>query len=69
MSIRLIAQDLYRLQREVENLERELESAAWDQRAAIEDRLREVRAERNRLRAALDGQKDSPKKFVHRSKI
>jgi hypothetical protein len=66
MSIRLIAQDLYRLQRKVEKLERELESAAWDQRAAIEDRLREVRAERNRLRAALDGQIDSPK---HRSKI
>jgi hypothetical protein len=62
MSIRLLAQDLYRLQREVEKLEHELESAPWDQRVTIEARLRNARAERNRLRAALDGQKDFPKK-------
>jgi hypothetical protein len=62
MSIRLLAQDLYRLQREVENLERQLKSAPADQHETIEAKLREVRAERNRLRAALDGQKDSPKK-------
>ena len=62
MSIRLLAKDLYRIQQDVENLERELESAPWDQRAPIEAKLREARAERNRLRAALDGQKDTPKR-------
>ena len=62
MSIRLLARDLYRLQREVEKLELELLATPWDQRAAMEARLRETRAERNRLRAALDGQKDSAKR-------
>ena len=62
MSIRLLAKDLYRIHRDVENLERELESAPWDQRAPIEAKLREAKAEHSRLRAALDGQIDSPKR-------
>ncbi len=60
MSIRLIAQDLYRLHREVARWERELAAAPADRRELIEERLRQARAERNRLRAILDGQKDSP---------
>lgn len=60
MSIRLLAKDLYRLRQEVERLERELASAAAGQQEKIEAKLREARAERNRLRAILDGQKDSP---------
>ncbi len=62
MSIRLLARDLYRLQREVESLERQLEAAPAARRESIEATLREVKAERNRLRAALDGQKDAPKR-------
>lgn len=59
MSIRLIAKDLYRLHREVARWERELAAAPSDRREAIEDRLRRARAERDRLRAILDGQKDA----------
>jgi hypothetical protein len=62
MSIRLLAKDLYRLRREVEKLENELASAAVGQHENIEAKLREARAERDRLRAILDGQKDSPGK-------
>lgn len=62
MSIRLIAKDLYRLSREVERLENELASAPAAQQEKLEAKLREARAERNRLRAILDGQKDSPAK-------
>jgi hypothetical protein len=62
MSIRLLARELYRLRREVESLERELASAAAGQEEKIEAKLRAARADRNRLRATLDGQKNSPDK-------
>lgn len=62
MSIRILAKELYRLQQAVEKLEKELASTAPGQREKIEARLREAGAERNRLRAILDGQKDSPGK-------
>jgi hypothetical protein len=62
MSIRLLAKDLYRLRQQVERLECELGSAVAGQRDKIEAKLREARAERNRLRAILDGQKDPPGK-------
>lgn len=60
MSIRMLAKELYRLQQAVEKLEKELASAAAGQQETIEAKLREARAEWNRLRAILDGQKDSP---------
>jgi hypothetical protein len=59
MSIRLLAQDLYRLRREVESLEKRLASAPGAGHDELQARLRGLRAERDRLRAALDGQKDS----------
>jgi hypothetical protein len=59
MSIRLIAKDLYRLFQEVASWERELASAPPARREEIEDRLRRARAERDRMRAVLDGQKDA----------
>ena len=59
MSIRLIAKELYRLQQEVEKLEHELASAPAGQREALTDQLRKTRAERNRMRRALDGTKES----------
>lgn len=59
MSIRLLAKDLYRLQREVARLELELANAPRDQRETLQARLRAARIERDRLRSALDGQKDS----------
>ncbi len=60
MSIRLLAQDLYRVQQEVERLERELQEASADRKPGIEDRLRQARAERTRLRRTMEGQKDAP---------
>jgi hypothetical protein len=62
MSIRLLAKDLYRLQQEVDKLEKELAEAPFDQQEKLQERLRSARAERDRLRRVLDGQKDSPAK-------
>ena len=61
MSIRLLAKDLYRLHQEVERLETELASAPLGKQEAIQTKLRQTRAERDRLRATLDGRKDSPR--------
>ena len=58
MTIRAIAEDLYRLQQKVEALEKKLEFAAQRKQGDIETRLREAKAERNRLRRILDGQLD-----------
>ena len=58
MSIRDIAQDLYRLQQKVEMIGRKLETAPAAKKADIEDQLRKAKAERRRLRRILDGQLD-----------
>ncbi len=58
MSIRLLAQALYRLTREVERLERALAQADPARRAAIAETLRRAAADRDRLRGALEGKKD-----------
>ena len=58
MSIRLIAKELYRLQQEVERLEKELSRAPAETFEAISDQLRKTRAERDRMRRALDGSKE-----------
>jgi hypothetical protein len=62
MSIRLLAKDLYRLQQEVDKLEKDLANAPLDQHEKLQARLRTARVERDRLRSVLDGQKDSPGK-------
>lgn len=56
MSIKLLARDLYRLQKEVEDLEQRLASARMEERVRIEEALRRIRAEKERVRRALDGQ-------------
>jgi hypothetical protein len=58
MSIRLIAKDLYRLQQEVEQLEKQLESAPFAKRVKLEEHLRKIKAERDRMRRILDGEID-----------
>jgi hypothetical protein len=55
MSIKLLARDLYRLQKEIERLERNLDAAPMRERVRIEEALRKVRAEKERVRRALDG--------------
>ena len=62
MSIRLLAKDLYRLVREVEELEKQIAVASFKEKTALNDRLRRLKAERNRLRNALEGRKESSPK-------
>ena len=57
MSIRLLAQELYRLTREVTRLEDELAAAPPARREAIEQALHRAVVDRDRLRGALDGKK------------
>ena len=57
MSIRLIAQDLYRLIGEVEALQRQIQAAPDGRKAALSDALRKKKAERDHLRRVLDGRK------------
>jgi hypothetical protein len=56
----MIAQELYRLEREVELLEKEMKSAPLEDREAMRDRLRKIKAERYRMRRVLDGAKEPP---------
>ena len=58
MSIRMIARDLYRLQQEVESLEKKLLSAPPEKKAEIKDMLRKTRAEQHRMRRILEGSKE-----------
>ncbi len=60
MSIRLIAKDLYRLEKDVEQLEEALEQSPAEERPGLEEKLRKARAERDRLRAMLEGSKEEP---------
>jgi hypothetical protein len=58
MSVRLIAQDLYRIIREVEKLEKELLAAPAQNQEILKDRLRKAIAERDLMRRSLEGSKD-----------
>ncbi len=58
MSIRMIARDLYRLQQEVEELEKHLNAAPLEERKELQDRLRKTKAERDKMRRALEGTKE-----------
>ncbi len=57
MSIRLIAIELYRAQKKVEQLENELEKAPYSEKEAIKEKLRVARAELEQIRKMLDGAK------------
>jgi len=66
MSIRMIAQELYRLLKEVERLEKELQEVPFEKQADLKDRLRKAKAERDRLRATLEGKKEHRPKYPGR---
>jgi CHASE3 domain sensor protein len=57
MSIRMLAVELYRVMKQVEELEKKLRALASDapERGQLEDDLRLANAERNRLKAMLEG--------------
>lgn len=58
MSIRLIAQELYRVLRDIEILEKQITQAPLSERPSLEEALRRHKAEQAHLRRALDGAKD-----------
>ena len=58
MSLRLLAQELYRLLREIQTLEKALETASVARRMELEEMLRAKRAEKIRLQRLLDGRLD-----------
>lgn len=60
MSIRLLAVELYKQIKEVEELEKKLENSplAIDVRNELNERLRRARAERDRIKAMLEGAKE-----------
>ena len=60
MSIRLIAKELYKAQREVESLEAELAAAPNNKKEEIKERLRIKRAEWQQIRNIMDGEKTLP---------
>jgi hypothetical protein len=53
----MIAKELYHLQQEVEKLEAEIASAPPHERNPMKERLRRLKAERDRMRKVLDGEK------------
>ena len=57
MSIRMIAKELYELVQAVERIEKQLKDTPLEKQDELKDQLRKVRAERNRMRRALDGEK------------
>ncbi|MEW6265884.1 MAG: hypothetical protein AB1641_22660 [Thermodesulfobacteriota bacterium] len=60
MSIRLIARELYRLEREVEELERKIKEAPVEAQAELAQELRRAAAERDKFRGILASKKDLP---------
>ncbi len=60
MSIRNIAKDLYKIQKEVEKLEEELANCPQDKKPQLENQLSIARKERDKIRKMLEGAKQSP---------
>jgi hypothetical protein len=58
MPIRMIAQEFYRLLQNVEKVEKQLKNAPFEKHEEIKDQLRKLKAERNRVRAILEGKKE-----------
>jgi len=53
----MIASELYQLIQKVEKLENQIQDAPLEKQEELKDRLRKVRAERDRMRRVLDGEK------------
>ncbi len=57
MSIRLLATELYRAKKQVEQLESELEKCSPKDKTNIQEELRVARASHDKIRKMLDGAK------------
>ena len=62
MSIRLIAIELYQLQKEMSELEKRILTAPEEEMDALKEKLRQVKAGHIRMRRVLDGRIDRPKR-------
>ena len=60
MSIRMIAQELYRLHQDVERLKKEMENSPFEMLEQIKERLRKLTAERDRMKGLIEGAKELP---------
>ena len=64
MTVRYLAQELYRLTRKVEELEHALaalgQEAALDERRRLEGELHQARKDRDQTRAVLQAKKEKP---------
>ena len=58
MSIRLVARELYQLRQRLAALEEKMETAPFERRATLEEKLRQARAEMQQMRKILDGRID-----------
>jgi hypothetical protein len=58
MSVRLVAQELYRIIQEVEKLEKELLAAPPQDHERLKDRIKKAKVERDQMRRSLEGSKD-----------
>ena len=59
MSIRLIAKELYLLQQEVDKIEKQIQESPKYKRPELEEMLRKAKADRNRMKDVLEGQKSN----------
>lgn len=60
MSIRFVALELYKLRREVESLEREIETVPVAMEQELLQKLRKLKTERDRMKNILEGKKERP---------
>jgi hypothetical protein len=56
----MIARELYRLQQEVDQLERRVQACPPGKRQEIEEELRKAKAERDKVKRMLEGTKEEP---------
>ena len=59
-TIRFLAQELYRLTQEVEELEKALKSAPFEEHSRLEVELFQTRRDQEHYRSLLEGKKEKP---------
>ena len=60
MSLKMIARELYQLEREVSKLTKHLDETPLMDRDVLRDDLRKLKAQRNYMRGLIEGAKDPP---------
>lgn len=69
MYLPALARDLYKSQKEVEGLERQLQEAATvPEQEQVKDQLRQAKAELEQIRKIMEGRKEQSKASLHTPK-